>query len=86
MGIVLGWHCVQYAAVGNEPIYVYGTEDLSDAEVRREAVKMMETVGDDAEVVRYNRCPECEVWTTDGGKLRRGIGFTTHISNFKTDI
>lgn len=70
-------HCIQYAVIGDgfRPV-VYNTENLTDEQVRDKIKGDQLTYGllpIPATVTRYNRCPECEVWTTAGGKLRRGL-------------
>jgi len=70
-------HCIQYAVVGDgfDPI-VYNTENLTDEQVRDKIRNNPLVYGElpiPATIIRFNRCPECEEWTTEGGKLRRGM-------------
>lgn len=54
-------HMLQYAIVGDT--IVYHTEAMTDEQLR-------ERVGP-RPIERYNRCPACEEWTLEGGKLRK---------------
>jgi hypothetical protein len=61
-------HMVQYCLVGDSAAFVGRTERLTDAEVRAAA-----SCPATASVERFNRCPVCEAWTTEAGRLRREI-------------
>jgi hypothetical protein len=60
-------HMIQYAVVGSRCVFVADTDALPDEEVRRRAD------GASGMIERFNRCPECEVWTTTAGELRVGV-------------
>lgn len=57
-------HCVQYAIVGGHEI-VLDTAQLTDEQIQI-------ICGYTGIIERFNRCPECEVWTTTvaNGSLR----------------
>jgi hypothetical protein len=60
-------HMTQYAECVGQ--MVANTEAMSDTEVRAK-------VGDFAvssPVFRYDRCPVCQAWTRQDGKLRAGL-------------
>lgn len=63
-------HCLQYASVGrSERIDVYGTERMTDDEILAEVAKCG-VLPIPATITRYDRCPECEVWTRVAGQPR----------------
>lgn len=64
-------HCIQYATVGDlEEIIIFGTEHLSDDQIKERVIKQMKELPYPCTIHRYDRCPECETWTTCLGKLR----------------
>ena len=60
-------HCVQYAVLsyGNDSTVVYDTEKLTDEQIFSSVHPRY-----GKSVSRYNRCPNCDDWTTSEGKLR----------------
>jgi hypothetical protein len=65
-------HMVQYALVGPHSIFIGQTENLTDEQIRERASRI-QFVPTDATIERYNRCVECEEWTTFKGKLRKNL-------------
>lgn len=61
-------HMIQYAFVGDT--MVPDTSGMNDDEVKARARKGGAAIG---AVERYNRCPECEAWTTVAGRLRADL-------------
>lgn len=69
-------HCVQYAVVRSLPGFpiVLGTDNMENQEILEEA--RARAGGSEGLVIiesgvgRYNRCPECEQWTTYQGRVR----------------
>ncbi len=59
-------HMTQYAFVRDR--IVYDTAALTDAQIQKRAG------WSNWPVERYDRCPECEMWTTEVGRLRRETG------------
>jgi hypothetical protein len=66
----LDMHTIQYALVGPRCIFVGNTENMTDGEIRQKLCNQLLLNGNDDIVERYDRCCECEEWTTVRGKLR----------------
>ena len=67
-------HCIQYAFVGWKGTdLVLDTDRLTDEEVRDVVRCRFDFSNGSGPVDRYNRCPECEVLTKVGKRLRREI-------------
>ena len=64
-------HCIQYACVGYPGYSVYDTLNLTDDEIIAKNPLLGLRKGDRIE--RFNRCPVCESWTMERGRLRENI-------------
>lgn len=72
--VEINGHCIQYAQTSSL-LTVRGTEDMTDDEVISHVKRNRMSYGHMGSLLltRYNRCPVCESWTMDGGKLRRSL-------------